>query len=194
MTSLSDPLEAPIYPDESARAAERLAHEPPPSPAIPAADEPRIHLYEAVSVQRDKVLNSFDAQRAAILKAVADQRTAALAPIAAVNVKRATQERAPPTKTAALSSPRNIDSASSNSTIKAGGRRRLMIGARQAIAAQIVGALRMLVAAEVRAQLAAAPLASPGPDERSRSASGDTEPAAGRGDLGGPSALDFLLA
>src|SRR5207237_6541630 len=114
VSSFVDMLEAPASPDEPALPGEGPAHETPPS--APAADEPRIHLYEAVSTQRDKVLNSFDEQRAAILKAVADQRSAALAPITAVNVKRATHPRPVPTNAAIPPSPGNL-AASSTSMI-----------------------------------------------------------------------------
>ena len=176
MTSPAEALNPPTSPDEPALPGEGPAHEAPPS--APAADEPRIHLYEAVSTQRDKVLDSFDAQRAAILKAVADQRSAALAPITAVNVKRATHPRPVPTNAAIPPSPGNL-AASSTSMIGTRERRQLMADVRQAVAAQIVAALKLLVAGEVRAQLDAALLASPAPRERSQSASGDTEPAAG---------------
>lgn len=179
MTSLTDPLDAPTSPDEPALPGESPPHERPPAPPTQEADERRIHLYEAVSTQRDKVLDSFDAQRAAILKAVADQRTAALAPIMAVNTKRAAKERTAPTMTAAMPSPPNVNTASSSSMIGAGGRRQLMIGARQAVAAQIVAALKMLVAAEVRAQLDAVLRAAPEPHATTRSAPGEANPVAG---------------
>ena len=152
-------------------AGETPAHErPPPPPPQPVADESRIHLYEAVSTQRDKVLDSFDTQRAAVLKAVADQRAAALAPITAVNEKRAMQLRAGAATSLPLL-PSHI-AATGNGMIGAAGRRQLVAESRRVVAAQIVASLKALVAAEVRAQLA--PLQAPTP-----SAPEHADPAAG---------------
>lgn len=50
--------------------------------------EPRVHLYDAASTQREQVLKGFDTQREALLKAVADQHEAALAPIRAVQARQ----------------------------------------------------------------------------------------------------------
>jgi hypothetical protein len=50
----------------------------PPSVPVPADD--RVHLYEAVAARRDGVLKDFDSQRAALIKAVEEQRMAAIPP------------------------------------------------------------------------------------------------------------------
>jgi hypothetical protein len=121
-----------------------------------AAAEQRVHLYEAVSARRDQVLNQFAGQRAAILKAVADQRAAAVAPILAVQTRRANESN--PNEPAAAAMNPNAAAAPgaappplTNAPI----RRRSLLQFRRAIAADIVATIRTLVAAEVRAQLAA---------------------------------------
>jgi hypothetical protein len=153
MSGLADPADTPTCPGEPPSPSESPPQES--SPPSPAADEARIHLYEAVSTQRDKVLDSFDAQRAAILKAVADQHAAALAPIMAVNAKRATQPRAAPTTHGPMLPSAGSATPSGSSTTQAGARRQLIIAVRRAAAEEIVAALKTLVAAEVRAQLEA---------------------------------------
>ncbi len=104
------------------------------APPQPAAQERRVHVYEAVANQRSNVLSSFDAQRAAIFKAVADQRQAALAPILAVQAKMTTPGAAAPVRSTA-----------------SGGQ----VTPQQLIVADIVMALKALVAEEVRLQLGA---------------------------------------
>jgi len=177
MTDVANTADGPASSAEPASYGESSTHEPAPPPT-PEADERRIHLYEAVSTQRDKVLGAFDAQRAAILKTVDDQRTAALTPIMAVNAKRATQPASAP--------PPGRTGASGSSVIGAGGRRQLMIEAQRAVAAQIVATLKMLVAAEVRAQLAGTLQATSVPHERTQPASGNADPAVGPRDQENP--------
>jgi hypothetical protein len=96
-----------------------------------------------------------------------------LAPIMAVNAKRAT-----PAANAAMPAPPGHVAASTGSMIGAGGRRRFMTGTRQACATQIAAALKMLVAAEVRAQLDVIRKAAVS-REATQPASGDTDPATG---------------
>jgi hypothetical protein len=119
-------------------------HDPSASPAPQPA-----HLYEAVAGQRDRVLGAFDTQRAAILKAVADQRKAALAPIRNVQARKA---GVPP---GAAGRPAGAASFSHQ----------------QLVAADIVLTLKAMIADEVRAQLAALLEAA---DSRGRAAAGDT--------------------
>ena len=120
----------------------------------PAAEQ-RVHLYEAVSARRDQVLSQFAGQRAAILKAVADQRAAALAPVLAVEAKRANE----PAFTSANPAPAALSGAApspaGNVAIGAEIRRQTLMQLRRAAAADIVAMIRSLVAAEVRTQLAA---------------------------------------
>lgn len=51
-----------------------------PPPPAPVPTDERVHLYEAVSARRDGVLKDFDNQRAALIKAVEEQRMAAIPP------------------------------------------------------------------------------------------------------------------
>jgi hypothetical protein len=158
----------PATPAADASAAAGEAKTPPPSPAA----EQRVHLYEAVSARRDQVLNQFSGQRAAILKAVADQRAAAVAPILAVAAKRANESRAAEPASAAMSAdpavaPGMTPPPLGNAAIGGATRRRSLTQLRRAVAADIVSTIRALVAAEVRAQLAAAePAAKPASDPR----------------------------
>lgn len=46
----------------------------------PGPTDERVHLYEAVSARRDGVLRDFDSQRAALIRAVEEQRQAAIPP------------------------------------------------------------------------------------------------------------------
>ena len=110
----------------------------PPSKAVndgagvPAEAARPVHLYDAVSTQRDHVLGSFDAQRAAILKAVSDQREAALAPIKSVQARQSSSSPAAP-----------------NAGVRG------QPGPRLLVAAEIVAQLKAMVAEEVRLQLLA---------------------------------------
>ncbi len=119
----------------------------------PAAEQ-RVHLYEAVSARRDQVLNQFAGQRAAILKAVADQRAAALAPVLAVQAKRANEPAAASASPTPAALPGASPSPAGNVAIGAEIRRQTLIQLRRAVATDIVAMIRTLVAAEVRAQLA----------------------------------------
>jgi hypothetical protein len=137
------------------------AAEPGPSPApsiAPAAGDPAatappaerpMHLYEAASAQRDKVMTSFDAQRAAILKAVADQREAALAPIRAVRARRVGQAAA---NTASLFAG-GIPSALGKGVIMGRSAYQPSLDRGRMIAAEIVATIKTLVAEEVKFQL-----------------------------------------
>lgn len=160
----------PATPAADARAA---AGEGKPSQPSPAAEQ-RVHLYEAVSARRDQVLGQFAGQRAAILKAVADQRAAAVAPIIAVQAKHANERRAnePLTDEPATMAP-SLDPALTpgltspplaNAMIGAPIRRRSLMQFRRAVAGDIASTIRALVAAEVRAQLAAAESPKPAAD------------------------------
>ena len=103
-----------------------------------AAGAPPKHLYDAVATQRDHVLDSFDAQRNAVLQAVAEQREAAMAPIHTVQARHATQAAASPA-----------------GAVGPGGRAMPPLTRQQAVAADIVAALRAMVAEEVRVQVCA---------------------------------------
>lgn len=125
------------------------AQAPQQSPAV----EQRVHLYEAVSARRDQVLSQFAGQRATILKAVADQRAAALAPVLAVQAKR---EVAPASASPTAAAPPGAAlSPAGDVAIGAEIRRQTLIQLRRAVASDIVSLIKTLVAAEVRAQLAA---------------------------------------
>jgi len=119
--------------------AARAATPRPAAAPVPGADQ-RVHVYEAVANQRHNVLSSFDAQRQAIFKAVADQRETALAPILATQAKLT-----------ALGG----SAEASRRAAPSGGAVRPPATPQQMIAADIVAALKALVADEVRAQLAA---------------------------------------
>ncbi len=125
------------------------AHATQQSPAV----EQRVHLYEAVSARRDQVLNQFAGQRAAILKVVAEQRVAALAPVLAVQTKREAAPASTSAPPAAL--PGATSSPTGDVAIGAEIRRQTLIQLRRAVASDIVSLIKTLVAAEVRAQLAA---------------------------------------
>lgn len=156
-------------------AAEAAAGAGQPETAQPsAAADQRVHLYEAVSARRDQVLHQFAGQRAAILKAVADQRAAALAPVLAVQAKRANEPavstlNAVPASPTPAALPRATPSTAGNVASSADIRRQVLTQLRRAVAADIVATLRTLVAAEVRAQLAAVQAAAtvtrPGPSD-----------------------------
>jgi len=100
--------------------------------------EPRVHLYDAVSTQREQVLKGFDVQREAILKAVADQHEAALAPIRAVQARQAGGTTITGVDGRVLG-PRGTPSAAD----------------RTQTITEIAVAIRAIVAEEVRAQLTA---------------------------------------
>lgn len=181
----------PAPPVADARAAAGDATSSQPSPAA----EQRVHLYEAVSARRDQVLGQFAGQRAAILKAVADQRAAAVAPIIAVQSKHAnelraneplTNEPAPaapsldPAVTPGLTSPQPLANTMFGGPI----RRRSLMQFRRTVAADIASTIRALVAAEVRARLAAAePTTKLAAD--CRPATPDESDAAGEGESSG---------
>lgn len=93
------------------------------------------HLYDAVSTQRDHVLGSFDAERAAILQAVADQREAAMGPVRTVQARQAAQ-----LASGALGGVGHLPPG---------------VGRQQLVAADIVAALKAMVVEEVRLQIAA---------------------------------------
>lgn len=150
MTDRGDQAQ-PATPAAATSAGAGDAHAPPS-----AAAEQRVHLYEAVSARRDQVLNQFAGQRAAILKAVADQRAAAVAPILAVQAKRAHEAGVNEPAMAAMNpNPAATPSAAAPPPTNAVIRRRSLLQFRRAVAADIVSTIRALVAAEVRAQLAA---------------------------------------
>jgi hypothetical protein len=108
------------------------------APEAPAS-EPRVHLYDAVSTQRERVLKGFDTQREAILKAVADQHQAALAPIHAVQARQAAGTMAGGVDGRVLG-PRGSAAPAS-------------MAERTHMIAEIAAAIRVLVAEEVRSQL-----------------------------------------
>jgi hypothetical protein len=133
---------------------EQLGARPAPSGSPPQPPQPDVqpasqaggtptHLFDAVSTQREKVLGAFDMQRNAILQAVADQREAALAPIRAVHERNAapTSEGQPnpvrPTSTPPVYSAQPQPA----------------LNRQQLIAADIVAALKAVVAEEVRVQI-----------------------------------------
>ena len=165
-------------PVTSAADARAAAGEATSSQRSPAAEQ-RVHLYEAVSARRDQVLGQFAGQRAAILKAVADQRAAAVAPIIAVQAKHA-NERRPVNEP--VNEPRTNEPATvatsldpavapgltppplANTMIGGPIRRRSLVQFRRTVAADIASTIRALVAAEVRAQLAAAESPKPAAD------------------------------
>ena len=122
-----------------------------------AAAEQRVHLYEAVSTRRDQALDAFSGQRAAILKAVADQREAALAPIRAVQAKQ-TNKAVAAAAASGLTGAAPMAGALAGDAALGGkeDRRQSLLQLRRSIADGIVATIRTLVAAEVRAQLAAA--------------------------------------
>jgi hypothetical protein len=108
-----------------------------PAPQPPAADG-RVHIYDAASTQREQVLKGFDRQREALLKAVDDQREAALAPIRAVQTRQAAG-----TATAGVDG--RVLGPRGGATALPGADRTM---------AEIVIAIRAIVAEEVRLQLA----------------------------------------
>ena len=119
-----------------------------PNPDVQPASQPGgapTHLFDAVSTQREKVLGAFDMQRNAILQAVADQREAALAPIRAVHARQAapgpTSEGQPNTVRPTSTPP--VYSAQPQPALNR----------QQLIAADIVAALKAVVAEEVRVQI-----------------------------------------
>ncbi len=126
---------------EPGPAAPPGAQQEPPAPDAAQAAQappPPKHLYDAVATQRDHVLDSFGAQRNAILQAVAEQRQAAMAPIHTVQARQAAQA-----------------AASSAGVAGTGGRGMPPVTRQQLVAADIVAALKALVAEEVRVQLRA---------------------------------------
>jgi hypothetical protein len=176
MTGPADPLGSPASPAQPTPAETHPADSASPPAAAPAEERP-VHLYQAADAQRERVLSAFDSQRAAILKAVADQRAAAMAPILAVQAKRAVPPRPAPMANAPMPTPTApAPPGISEAIIGPRGRLAGMADPRRAIAAQIVETLKMLVAAEVRAQLAALS-SSNSPQDARRSASGDPDPA-----------------
>jgi len=96
------------------------------------------------------VLTSFDTQRAAILKAVADQRAAAVAPILAVQARLAAGQAIGPAATQAANAT-EIGRAAAN----AAPRLQANLNRPHAVAAEIVATIKLLVAEEVRVQLQA---------------------------------------
>jgi hypothetical protein len=121
------------------------------------APGPPVHLYEAASSQRERVVTGFDAQREAILKAVDDQRRAAMAPIQAAQTRQ-TQPGAP--------RPIQAQAAAMNPAPSPAATRQ------QAVVADIVMTLKAMVAEEVRAQLVALLAAA---DARQKSLSQETQ-------------------
>ncbi len=124
---------------------------PGPTPQAANPEDKRVHVLDAASTQREQVLNSFDMQRKAILKAVADQREAALAPIKAVQARKTMQNTQSGSAAAAnpavprpAAMPAGGPSASGSQPTP-----------QQLVAADIVAALKAMVAEEVRVQLVA---------------------------------------
>jgi|WetSurMetagenome_2_1015567.scaffolds.fasta_scaffold526378_1 hypothetical protein len=107
--------------------------------AAPPAGDGRVHIYDAASTQREQVLKGFDRQREALLKAVDDQREAALAPIRTVQTRQAGG-----TATAGVD----------GRVLGPRGGAAPLPGADRTMA-EIVIAIRAIVAEEVRFQLAA---------------------------------------
>lgn len=132
-----------------APAAAPEATEDPNAAAGPDTTPP--HLYDAVSTQREHVLNTFDTQRSSILKAVSDQREAALAPIRAVHARQTAQAATPPAGPTGTAC-----------------RQPLFLTRQNLVVADIVSALRAMIAEEVRAQLNAllSTAAQPSPKEK----------------------------
>jgi len=155
----ADPAPAPPAaraPDAGPQPAEPSATAPPPGApphgpaAAGAAADRRVHVYEAAAHQRERVMSSFDAQRAAILKAVADQRMAALAPIMSVQAKMATSNAA-----SAGAAPEARPAMGPAGAAALGAGRLPGFTPQQLVAADIVAAFKTMIADEVRAQLAA---------------------------------------
>jgi hypothetical protein len=118
------------------------APNPDAQPASQAGGTPT-HLFDAVSTQREKVLGAFDMQRNAILQAVADQREAAMAPIRTVHTRNAapgTIREGQPNTVRPTSAPYP-------------GQPQPGLSRQQLIAADIVAALKAVVAEEVRVQI-----------------------------------------
>lgn len=120
-------------------AAPQASDAAPPSAAaegVPPEEAPK-HLYDAVATQRDHVLSAFDTQKAAVLQAVAEQREAAIQPVRDVQARQAAQDGPAP------------------AGLAGGGRIPPVAPRQQAVAADIVATLKVLIAEEVRAQLLA---------------------------------------
>jgi hypothetical protein len=96
-----------------------------------------IHLHEAATQQRDRTVTGFDAQREAILKAVEEQRLAAMSPIRAAQQRQTQAHPAQPLAPGMTAA----GTAQPNRT--------------QAVLADIVLTLKAMVAEEVRLQLVA---------------------------------------
>jgi len=101
---------------------------PPPAPT--PTDE-RVHLYEAVAARRDGVLKDFDSQRTALIKAVEEQRMAAIPPSLRPHAR---QTAGPTAGIAGMASEAGI--------------------LRRPVMQEIALTLRAIIAEEVRAQLA----------------------------------------
>ena len=122
MTGTEEPGAAPI-PDAPGGA--------PNAGAAPVPTDERVHLYEAVSARREGVLKDFDNQRAALIKAVEEQRMAAIPP----SLRAGGRPTASPTAGLA------------GVALDAGGTRRPVMQ-------EIALTLRAIIAEEVRTQLA----------------------------------------
>ncbi|MGD0190326.1 MAG: hypothetical protein ABSD74_06260 [Rhizomicrobium sp.] len=95
-------------------------------------------VHNAASTQRDHAVNSFESQRSAILKAVDEQREAALAPIRAVQVRQGAHVPGQPPQT-----PTNSADPGQGAPLNP----------HQLVALEIVAHLKALIAEEVRSQL-----------------------------------------
>jgi hypothetical protein len=149
-----------VRPDPRPFSQTTFARSPGPPPAPQQGSEPpksgspedkRVHVLDAASTQREQVLNSFDMQRKAILKAVADQREAALAPVKAVQARKTmqnTQSGSAAAANPAVSRPAAMPAGAQSAP---GGQPT----PQQLVAADIVAALKAMVAEEVRVQLVA---------------------------------------
>ena len=148
MTAVDEPAGAPAPEPASSAAGQPDRTAPPQQPA----GDRRVHQYDAASTRRDEVLSAFESQRTALLKAVDEQRQAAMAPIRAVQARRLAQlagEAAPN----AFAQPAVGTPALAGGAI--GGRIAAPADHRRVVATEIATALKMMVAAEVRAQLEA---------------------------------------
>lgn len=120
----------------------------------PGTEDRPVHLYDAVATQRDQVLNAYDAQRSALLQAVAEQREAATAPIRAVRERQAMQAAASaglrPADLQRAGGPLGANPLAAHKPYGSTAQAR-----QQLVAADIVATLKMMIAEEVRAQLCA---------------------------------------
>ncbi|HEY2068066.1 MAG TPA: hypothetical protein VGG48_00805 [Rhizomicrobium sp.] len=129
------------------------------------SDGGKAHLYEAVANQRERVLTGFDSQRDAIVRAVDEQRMAAMAPIYAVqgNVAAGRPAGQPAAGRPGYPAPNQQSS----------------------VAADIVMTIKAMVAEEVRSQILAL-LQAADSKQRAATEAADAQPVPQPGPHSGP--------